>query len=213
MNCCKRIVSFLNVAFLAFFASCFFVHAVPAQAALKQELPSLHYVFAHQYLPHSIYAEPQLGLALAFSEKKQDLLLNIWDHCMKGAPELEKNNDPTGLSVKGGKISDDTAIAIITMPTPHESPEAYYVCVVTTFSDEGNGTLRAKDIAYYTLEKSIGDILPSDLKTEDEQGCVPTIIGSWDKDSTHHNYGRGPAADSPDNFISAVLKLRAEENQ
>ena len=53
----------------------------PLKAApLNDELPSLHYIFAHKYLPNSLFAEPQLGLALAFSEDKQELLLGIWSH-------------------------------------------------------------------------------------------------------------------------------------
>jgi hypothetical protein len=185
----------------------------PAQAASPgKELPSFPYVFAHQYLPQSLYADPQLGLALAFSRDRQDLLLKMWDHCRQGAPELKKNADPAGVAVVGGRIADNTALACIIMPRPQQTPEAYYICVLTSFTVDGDGAPRAGDIAYYTLEKSIRLNLPPGVQAPSGQAeTVPTVIGSWDKDRTHANHGQGPAPDAPGDFVSVVLDLHAKK--
>jgi hypothetical protein len=134
----------------------------------------------------------------------------MWDHCREVAPELKRNADPAGVAVDGGRIADNASIAVITMPRPHVIGEAYYICVITAFTVDGDGTPRAGDIAYYTLEKSLRlNILPGAKEPAEQTETVPTVIGGWDKDQRHLNYGRGPAPESPEDFVAAVLKLHA----
>jgi hypothetical protein len=208
----NRVVLFLSVICFVFLGGYGGVRsASPQPAAPRKELPSFHYLFAHNQLPKVLHANPQLGLALAFSTDRQDLLLRIWGHCREIFPEFERNNDPAGLAVKGETIADDVAIAVITMPQPHNTPEAYYICVITRFTLGNGGAATALDIDYYTLEKSINLFGPSGNGPAGQTESVPTVIGSWDKDHNHSNYGEGPAPDSPDEFVSAVVKLYAKK--
>ena len=186
-------------------ALCFAVNA-PA-AGSDREPPSFHYVFAHQYLPSAIYADPDLGLALAIMSDKSEFLLNVWEFCRHKLPQFEKGTDPTGLAIEAGKVDGNTAYALITMPRPQAMPEAYYIMIITNYRLEAGSLAHIEGTAYYTLEKSI-ELFPSD---EDGPGgkakAIPTVIGSWDAERRHGNHGPGPAPDSPEEFMAAVLKL------
>lgn len=207
-----RVISIVSAVLFVLSGWCGTFSALPVQAATSQKKPpGLHYVFAHQYLPRALFANPQLGLGLALSYNREKALLSLWNHCQKNASEPQKNDEPTGLAITGGTTGSNTAIAVITMPQPREMADAYYVCVVTTFAADAGGEPRAADIAYYTLEKTVSLTPPSGgYATAGQPEPVPTILGKWDKKGGHANFGPGPAPDSPNEFVAAVLKLHTD---
>lgn len=203
---------FLGVLLLSLFGDCGGVRNASAEsAAPRKDLPSFHYLFAHNQLPRALYADPQLGLSLALSEDRKNMLLRLWEHWREQFPEFERNNAPVGLASEGGTITDDLAVAVITMPQPQSAPEAYYICVIVRFTVGDDGEAAPLDIGYYTLEKSIRLFAPDG--NEQAGQSVPTVIGSWDKDHTHGNHGEGPAPGSLDDFLVAVLKLYLKKNR
>lgn len=206
----RRVALLLCLGLLTLLGGCNAARTTSAQTATpRKELPSFYYVFAHQYLPRTLHAQPQLGLALALHKDNRGLLQSMWDHCRENTPELEKKNaPPTGLTVEGGTIAANTALAVITMPKPQTTPEAYYACVITTFTTDSAGELHAQNIAYYTLEKSISFSLDA-KKAAGQAKAEPTVIGAWDKEHAHLNYGSGPAPEARDAFIAAALKIYA----
>ncbi|MCL2124154.1 MAG: DUF4116 domain-containing protein [Desulfovibrionaceae bacterium] len=161
-----------------------------------------HYVFTRWVLPEVLYGDPKLGpffaRELALSERRQDLLLMMWEISQKKEPNIIKTCS-NGLSVNG-KISDNIALAVITMPPP-EDMEAYYICVTMPFGRY----VQIANIGYFTLEKSRS--LPGRDK---ETPSLPTFIGSWDINGNHANYGAGPSPETPDAFVERVLSLVQE---
>lgn len=170
---------------------------------------NLRYVFAHRYLPALLHEEPQLGLSLALAKQKQELLLKMWDLCRERYPDIP-SEQPTGLSVVGERVEDGVVVALVTMPTPTETPEAYYACYIVRYTVGADKKAQATDVTYYTLEKTLS--LESFL--EGKKNTPPggkdaklTVIGGWTKDGSHLNFGDGPSPDSPNDFVGAVFKL------
>lgn len=207
----KYAACFTGIALFLFIGWCGAVPVFPARAApAEKKQPGLHYIFAHQYLPRILFGDPQLGLGLALRYDRSKMLETMWNHCRKSASETQKNDEPTGLAVTGGTVGSGIAVAVITMPPPKDMADAYYVCVVTAFTPGPDGTPRAGNVAYYTLEKTFSLSQITDRKPTGTTEPAPTILGQWDKRGNHANFGPGPAPDSPDAFVSAALKMHSQ---
>lgn len=202
-----------GAAFTGLFLLCLFVliceTGFSAQESGQRSVRE-HYAFAHRFLPSILHEHPLLGLALASPKKGPELLRMLWEDCRSAYSNLEATS-PEGLSVHGMRINDDTILALITMPSPAVSPEAYYVCVITRFQKAEDGSVHATSVGYYTLEKA-GNF-DEGLGHGDKTPALPTVLGSWDKDLSHLNYGAGPSPDNPDDFISRVLLLYQETSK
>lgn len=185
--------------------------AAPEQSAKPQKKPpSFHYAFAHFFLPQALHDVPQIGVELAHVNGRPNLVFEIWEFFRKDHPELTDGADSTGLAIEGGRLTENTMLAVITMPPPLKSPDAYSICVLTTVLIDGDGMAHAQSIDYYTLEKGIELNLPSDGKLPaDKPKTPPTVLGGWDKEHRHSNYGPGPAPGSRSDFVAAVLRLHA----
>lgn len=171
---------------------------------------SLPYIFAHRYLPALVHEDPQIATSLAFSKRQQELLLKIWELCQESYPDAPSQS-PTDLTVTGGKLDEGVAAALVTMPSPEDMTEAYYVCVIARFIIEGD-KVKASDVAYYTLEKSISldasALFGLEKKASPQlEEARPTVLGGWTKDGSHLNFGSGPSPDSPEDFVKAVYGL------
>ncbi len=206
-----RLLSTAGLISLLILAACFMdcgvSHSAPASS---EHSPSFRYIFAHRFLPSILHQNPQLALSLALSETRQKLLVEMWERCREFHPDLSPQSS-TGMSVSGGGVEEGVAAALITMPAPEDTPEAYYACLIVRYSVDGD-TLQASTVAYYTLEKSISlnleGLLGSNKNAPTQQGNTePTVIGAWTNGGSHVNYGSGPAPNSPDDFISAVFHL------
>ena len=179
-------------------------------SAAGERAASLPYIFAHRYLPALVHEDPQIATSLAFSKKQQELLLKIWELCQERYPNAPSQN-PTDLTVTGGKLDEGVAAALVTMPPPEDITEAYYVCVIAKFSMEG-GKVKVSDVAYYTLEKSISldanALFGLEEKTPSPpRDARPTVLGGWGKDGSHLNFGSGPSPESPKDFVDSAYRL------
>jgi hypothetical protein len=81
-------------------------------------------------------------------------------------------------------------VHLMTMPTPVESPEAYFVAIVHRDDEPKEHGGASPSTCYFTLEKS------------DAGG---TVLGGCERDGTHLNFGAGPEP-AEDAFLAEVFR-------
>lgn len=202
----RVVLLFLAALFL------FMCHSALAVTQPRGESASFAYFFAHRALPQTLYNDQKLALLLALSDKGQEYLDRMWEHYHKAYSPDEPGPVPEGpVLVSAGVIGDNTAMSLIALPEPKQSPEAYYCCLIVTYTvDKTANKVLPSALSYYTLEKGLAlDFAqnPKQKQTSSGKKTELTVLGGWTKDGVHHNYGEGPAPDDSSLFLEAVFQL------
>lgn len=158
-------------------------------------LVSPDYAFAHHALRHSAMSDPARFLALVASPEAisfiDALLKNVAVQC----------GQPTTFGATSVKIHprrvNGFPCAVIELPEPKGAAEAFMVALVVQAETDANG-LPAFESAkgrFFSLEKGLSVI--------DE---TRTVLGEWDMEGGHTNYGDGPSA-TVEGFVAALSRL------
>lgn len=133
-----------------------------------------HYLFAHRFLPHFFFDDPERFFEILENEGRRFL---DWMWQRSGAQSDEGGAiAPEGLDINLFRFDERTVCACVTLPPPIGITEAYWVAAV--YRPEERFT------ALYTLEFGY-----------DLDGGTRTVLGGWDGEGTHFNFGTGPEAD------------------
>ena len=193
--------------------------APPQQApAPQQREPSFKYLFAHRILPQGLHGTPQSALLLAFSQEGDIFLNAVWEQYKRTNPEFAREVASPPKVIQRGFLAKELAFFIIEMPTPEVMPEAYYALVIVALKrDAKKQALDARQIWYYTLEKTmpVGALLAGGGSNTAQAQQTATVIGQWTNEPRHLNFGPGPAPGDPKAFAAAVFALfraKAQEN-
>lgn len=130
-----------------------------------------HYVFANRVLPRLFFRDAG-KLSHALAERRCELLRAMWVDLGEQFFSTAQIA-PDGLDVVVPAPEQGAAIVILVFPRPAASAEAYFAALVT-MPDGG--------LHYLTLERSF------DLFGTDQNA---TVLGGWDADGAHLNYGEG----------------------
>lgn len=127
-----------------------------------------HYLFAHRFLPHFFFEDPERFFDILENEGRRFL---DWMWQRAGTQTDDGAIPPDGLDVNLFRFDERTYCACVTLPPPIGITEAYWVAAV--YRPEESLT------AYYTLELGF-----------DPDG-TRTVLGGWGPDA-HYNFGTGP---------------------
>ena len=144
-----------------------------------------YYAIAHQMLPGLFFQDPEMFIN-TLKTAGAEFLHYLW----KKAGEYADADDQTATRALGAAVTPvaNTQIAIITLPEPKFTTEAFFAAAVYRPADgEQPPYLR-----YITLE--YGELL---------EGDPYTVLCEWQGD-IHRNYGDGPAA-QVELFLQAVV--------
>ncbi len=144
-----------------------------------------HYLFAHIWLRQIAYAQPAGIFGVLASSSRTSFLDNLLTRID------EKLTDCVPRSFTAADIQffpcliDERPCAILQMPPPQKTPEAFFVAIMSRLRVEEvaaaqkkeNGMLMAID--YYTLERPLPD------------AGIPSVFCGWSQDGVHVNYGAG----------------------
>lgn len=144
---------------------------------------SQHYRFAYGYLKQYAFGRPQ-QLQEYLQEDSQGFLTWLWAQ----AAQDGKGEACPGLEAKLFQ-HEGLLTALITLPPPSKSPEAYFVLL--SFSGEPPD--------FFSLEKAVGEVFPNG-----------TVLGRWHAES-RENLGPGPSPNA-DAFIDHVLTFLKENS-
>lgn len=141
-----------------------------------------HYRFAHRYLAVIAFKSPD-RLQNELHLKGESMLLDAWKSVGKDLPRKQRVA-PDGLHLDWAPFGL-REVALITLPPPIATPEAYFVAIVF-------GGALMPDV--FTLEHA------DDIET----GEPYTVLGEWKVDGTHVNHGRGPQPDKAE-MVQTIL--------
>lgn len=178
MNVKKLVGSLVSVVVLLVFC------VAPLSAAEVAVKPSdTHYVFAHRALPSLLFTKKE-ALLRAFENRGQSFVEDLWAAVQKTTSENgTAPRDKEGLVYSKERVENAT-VHLVKLPRPSGLAEAFFTAVI-----EKDG--KAK---YFTLE----------LTTE-RAGCpFQTILGEWQENGQHSNYGCGPKVDKQE-FIKEII--------
>lgn len=139
----------------------------PARASDRQH----HYVFANRVMPRLFYRDAT-KLSNALAERRAELLRAMWIDLGEQFFSTAQIS-PEGLDVHVPAPEKGAGIVILEFPRPAASAEAYFAALIAM----PDGTLH-----YLTLERSF-DLLGT--------GENATVLGGWDDEGGHLNYGEG----------------------
>jgi len=141
-----------------------------------------HYYFAHRYLPYLLFTDTD-NIRERLEKNGEEYLKWLWTRCGRRVSEAERiATDGLGISLK--RPEPDVTVIIIRYPAPQGITETYFTALVF-WGDK---------VAYMTLEYG----------WDSKAACGRTVLGEWDSEGTHHNYGTGPEP-SEEAFLRSIL--------
>lgn len=149
-----------------------------------------HYVFAHVALRQVAFEYPVEIIAALGSEKADALIDDLWQSveqaCSDQGPDDRAPVDRQAIRIHRVRVGVYPT-AIVEMPTPIATTEAYFAAVVLCVDPEATGLSKEDiEVRYFTLEFG-AKLAPGD---EDR-----TVLCEWTEDGSHANMGDGPIAD------------------
>ncbi len=141
-----------------------------------------HYAFAHVVFRSLALNSPLQCLGILASEQAREFLQFAYDQTCEACREHgEPDFTPDEVTVHCGRVGNYPS-AVLQMPPPVGTTEAYFVAVVALVDTTGEPPADIENIParFFTLEKGISF-------DESER----TVLGEW-TDTTHSNYGTGP---------------------
>lgn len=139
-------------------------------AALRQKV---HYAFAHQFLPGYVWQNPFAWFSYLLNEEMPggkdeptDFIQRRWSAIFETRYKLVRpHSNPFAEGMTFRRVSDLSMsmhsvagrhCALVSMPTPEQSPQAYFVAVVQTVggNDPKSWTQGAVAVRIFTLEFS-----------------------------------------------------------
>lgn len=178
----------LRLAISGFLLTMLTLGPAQAQPAGRASDRQHHYVFAHRVMPRLFYRDAT-KLSNALAERKGELLRAMWVDLGEQFFSTAQVS-PDGIDVVVPAAPDGIKLVVLVFPKPEASAEAWFAALVT----KPDGSLQ-----YLTLEKSI------DLFGE---GGPATVLGGWDQDGTHLNFGEGskPTVEEFEKLVRAFLE-------
>ncbi|MEM1182789.1 MAG: hypothetical protein AAGM22_30875 [Acidobacteriota bacterium] len=156
----------------------------------EDEGPTPAYVFAHYALRQIALDDPLQFLAIVASPEAEEFIGAVLE-------DVEEQ--------VGGKIGFDAAAvtihlgrakrfpcAVIELPEPKESPEAFMVALVALFDPENGPPPDSIEGRFFTLEKGASF-----------DGESWNVLAEWTADGGHSNFGAGPAPELGP-FVAAI---------
>lgn len=110
---------------------------------------SVRYNFAHSALPVIALWNSKDFYARAFHRGSREYLLSLWKSLEE---RTERNEKPDGLGCHIVPLSSGRRMLLITLPTPREVPEAFFVGAIATVEKGLLFGETVKSIRYLTLE-------------------------------------------------------------
>lgn len=162
-----------------------------------------HYLFAHKRLPKLFHQNPLRLIEELRSDQAQEFLVDFWEAIADNL-ELDEEDQATstGLNLIS-KEEKDYGIIVISLPPPQASPEAYFIGLWMSYSNDYKKT----PFRYFTLE------LENDLDEEDDQFVHSQNIASqnavfceWTETGEHINYDKNPTP-TVEKFIETIESL------
>lgn len=161
-----------------------------------------HYVFAHVALRQVAFEYPVEIVAALGSEKADALIDDLWQSveqaCNDQGTDDRASVDRQAIRVHRVRVGVYPT-AIVEMPTPIATTEAYFAAVVLCVDPEATGLSKEDiDVRFFTLE------FGAKLAVGDQDR---TVLCEWTADGLHANMGDGPIADVAlfANAIKAVV--------
>jgi hypothetical protein len=108
----------------------------------------IRYLFAHVYLPNSLFELPQKTYETLVSGKGRVYLLNIWNRI---AAKTASKVPPIGLNLFREKLDSNHEVFVIQMPKPEVVPEAFFGAMVFKL-DYFTLSPKVTAVRYFTLE-------------------------------------------------------------
>jgi hypothetical protein len=156
----------------------------PARVSDRQH----HYVFAHRVMPRLFYRDAD-RLMTAMAERRAELLRAMWvDLGEQFFSTAQVAAD--GIDVFVPAPAPGPRVVVLVFPRPVAPAEAFFAALVEM---PGGG------LSYFTLEKPFDPL---------GEGVPETMLGGWDQEGTHLNFGPGPKP-IPEDFVAAVRRLVA----
>lgn len=155
-----------------------------------------HYEFAHVALRNAAFQQPIRFMNLLATPDAQDfmisLLQQVVEHCKDRGEIIDFDVSNTGLYL--GRVGGHPC-AIVEMPPPKATAEAFYVASVLLMPTEEPRDPKEVKLRYFTLEKTFA------------YGDPPrTVLGEWAADQGHVNHGIGPEP-RLELFVEAISAL------
>ena len=126
-----------------------------------------HYVFVHQVLRDLFFDSPDKIIAILGDESRNNSLLDLWNKVgdiLEGLSLVEPNGLCCELKVYG-----NMTIVVVTLPTPKNLNETYFVALIYRPPTPGQEALAR----FVTLEHSVDTV----------------VLCEWDGNSGHVNMG------------------------
>ncbi|HYC71126.1 MAG TPA: hypothetical protein VEB66_07975 [Opitutaceae bacterium] len=145
--------------------------ATSANPAIRASDRQHHYIFANRVMPRLFFRDAT-KLSNALADRRAELLRAMWVDL--GEQFFSSAQiPPDGIDVLVPAPERGASIVLLVFPKPAASAEAYFAALVT-MPDGG--------LHYLTLERSF-DLLGT--------GQDVTVLGGWDAEGGHLNYGEG----------------------
>ena len=170
------------------------------------EARAQHYNFAHRVMPQVAHQFGASNVLLLDSPDAPGFLQRRWADAAQGVP-ITDLVEPVGLGARVHQ-RDGRLAAVIALPQPLATPEAYFVAIVCdippqTPADKSEASLDAyretlaqMPVQFWTLE--YGFTLDSSRRT---------ALCQWTNEGAHLNFGDGPAPDEAA-FVEAIFAPR-----
>ena len=158
----------------------------------NQTQDKIRYLFAHVYLPNSLFELPQKTYENLMSGKGKDYLLNIWNRI---AVKTASKVPPVGLNLFREKLDSNHEVFVIQMPKPEVVPEAFFGAMVFEL-DYFTLSPKVTAVRYFTLEMGKN---PYELVNE-YHFC------EWVTSKEHLNFGKLSRNDK-NLFLQAIFSV------
>ena len=184
----------------------------------------VHYAFAHRFLPRYVQQNPRAFFALVFGKDSHGGAMNPdrfiqsrWSMIFEVASGLApQGRDESKEGILFRRVSDltmtthvlaDRAVAMVQMPSPERSAEAWFVAAILEASPV-NLKAWSPDLGarVFTLESLEAGMHP-ELPDARQRG----VFCEWTKSGEHRNFGFNIRAE-PDAFLSAVTAAMQSPN-
>ena len=145
------------------------------------------YFYEHKMIPSMFYADkPDFFAALA---EDPGILFEIFNDACKGN-EIEQPYAPDDFDVEKLRMDDEYLCLKLTFPIPKRVTLCFEIYLFQKLDRTGRGC--------YTLERA-----------KDAGGNV-LILGGWDAEEKHHNYGNFPMED--EDFCAKAFEIHRKSN-